>query len=300
MIVTSQTLKDLMTGFKKHYQDGFRETESQYQKIATVIPSSTASNTYAGLGDWPELVEWIGDRQFKNMKTFDYTIKNKDWESSIEVKRTDIEDDNLGIYAPRFQAAGRAAKIHPDRLVFNALKDGMNQICFDGQNFFDTDHPIFPNVDGTGTAKTVSNFYTGTGPAWYLLDTSQPLKPMIYQNRKDMTFTSMTADTDEAVFMRNMYRYGIDGRSNVGFGFWQMAACSKEDLTADNFEKVYDGMCNLEADGGRPLDITPTMLIVPPTLRSKAEKILKAKTVNSGDDNTNFERVELVIAKWVK
>ena len=79
-----------------------------------------------------------------------------------------------------------------------------------------------------------------------------------------------------------------------------MAACSKEDLTAANFEKVYDGMCNLETDGGRPLDITPTMLIVPPTLRSKAEKILKAKTVNGGDDNTNFERVELVIAKWVK
>lgn len=30
-------------------------------------------------------------------------------------------------------------------------------------------------------------------------------------------------DTDENVFMNNQFIYGADGRSNAGYGFWQMA-----------------------------------------------------------------------------
>lgn len=34
---------------------------------------------------------------------------------------------------------------------------------------------------------------------------------------------SMVKDTDENVFMNNQFIYGADGRSNAGYGFWQMA-----------------------------------------------------------------------------
>ena len=43
--------------------------------------------------------------------------------------------------------------------------------CYDGQNFFDTDHP----VGEQGSQETVSNVQTGAGPAWYLLDTTRPV-----------------------------------------------------------------------------------------------------------------------------
>ena len=53
MIITPDTLKALFTGFKKNFQDGLKMADSQYKEIATVIPSSTTSNTYGWLGQWP-------------------------------------------------------------------------------------------------------------------------------------------------------------------------------------------------------------------------------------------------------
>ena len=60
MIITPDTLKALFIGFKKNFQDGLKMAESQYKEIATVIPSSTASNTYGWLGQWPAFREWDG------------------------------------------------------------------------------------------------------------------------------------------------------------------------------------------------------------------------------------------------
>lgn len=59
--------------------------------------------------------------------------------------------------------------------------------------------------------------------AWFLLDTHRRIKPIIYQVRKDMKMTAMTKDTDENVFMNDEFIWGVDGRCNVGYSFWQLA-----------------------------------------------------------------------------
>nr|WP_255327039.1 Mu-like prophage major head subunit gpT family protein [Pseudomonas aeruginosa] len=89
-----------------------------------MIPSTTASNTYGWLGQFPKLREWIGQRVIKDMAAQGYQITNKLFESTVGVKRTDIEDDNLGVYGPLMQEMGRAAGAHPDELVFALLKAG--------------------------------------------------------------------------------------------------------------------------------------------------------------------------------
>ncbi len=63
----------------------------------------------------------------------------------------------------------------------------------------------------------------GADSAWYLLCTTRPLKPLIYQERKAPRFVALDQETDNNVFMRKQYLYGVDGRSNAGYGFWQMA-----------------------------------------------------------------------------
>ena len=299
MIITPAALKALMTGFKKNYQDGLQIAQSQFREVATVVPSSTAGNTYGWLGQWPGFREWVGDRQFKDMQAHSYAIANKHYESTIKVNRNDIEDDNVGNYAPLFTEMGRAAAVHPDELVYGLLKLGNSTLCYDGQNFFDTDHSVFANVDGTGAQTTVSNLYTGAAPAWYLLDTSRALKPLIFQERKAMNFTAMTADTDESVFMRNEYRYGVDGRHNVGFGFWQMASMSTEEMTPDNFAKVYTAMISQRGDGGRPLAIKPTLLVVPPTLEDAAKAIVEADKLANGAYNPHAKKVTVSSTPWL-
>ncbi|MBF5759386.1 head protein, partial [Escherichia coli] len=166
-------------------------------------PSTSKSNTYGWLGQFPQFREWIGSRVIEKMKAYGYAIVNKTFEGTVAINRDDFEDDNLGIYSPLFQEMGRAAAAQPDELVFAALRDGINAACYDGQNFFDTEHPVYPKVDGSGDAQMVSNMFvakTGSvgaqadysGPAWYLLDCSRAVKPLIYQDRRKAELVAQT------------------------------------------------------------------------------------------------------------
>lgn len=301
-VVTPALLSALQTGFRKEWQDAFdaARAEVQYLKIATEVPSTTASNTYGWLGDFPDFREWVGDRVIKDMAAHGYAISNKDYESTVGVKRTDIEDDQIGIYAPMMAHMGQMSAQFPDKLVFDLLKAGGSTLCYDGQNFFDTDHPVYPGVDGTGTAATVSNMDvpgTGAGPAWYLLDTRNVLKPIIFQNRKAPVFTPMTKLDDEAVFTSNQFRYGVDMRCNVGFGFWQQAYMSQQPLDATHFNAAYAAMQQFTADGGRPLGTRPSLLVVPPQLRAQALDIVSAERLANGQTNTNQGVVQLIVSE---
>ncbi len=296
-IITPALLSALNTGFKKDYQDAFEamRAASVYQKIATVVPSATASNTYGWLGQFPAFREWVGDRVIKDMAAHGYAITNKSWEATVGVKRTDIEDDAVGVYRPLMAEMGRAAAAFPDELVFGLLKAGETTLCYDGQNFFDTDHPVYPNVDGTGTATLVSNLQAGTETPWYLLDASRALKPIIYQERKAPEFVAKTRSDDETVFMSNEYRYGVDLRANAGFGFWQMAFKSKAALTPENYAAARTAMMSLKADGGRPLGIRPTLLVVPPSLEAAARAIVGSQLTTGGATNPWYGTAEVIV-----
>jgi len=304
-IVTPALLKSLFTSYHTFFQKGLGMARPQYNKIATVIQSSTASNTYGWLGQWPGFREWVGDRVIKNMESHGYQILNKAFESTVGVKRTHIEDDNLGIYAPMMEEMGRATAVFPDELVFPLLKSGFHSECYDGQYFFDTDHPVNRQMDGQGEDISVSNVLIDanyTGDAWYLLDTSRALKPLIYQERKKPQFIRMTQEEDEAVFMRGEYRYGVDLRCNVGFGFWQMAYGVKAPLTLDNLWTVYSHMRGFKADGGRPLGIKPKMLVVPTALEKQATQLLERELFVEGSDPVSNElkgKFELVVPDYL-
>ena len=119
------------------------------QLTATVVPSTTDSETYAWLGDIPGMREWIGDREIQNITASGYTIKNKNFESTISVDRNAVDDDKLGLYNVQIQALARTAAAHPDGLVFDLLAAGFTEKCFDGKPFFSDGH--------TAGEKTVSN-----------------------------------------------------------------------------------------------------------------------------------------------
>lgn len=301
-VITPALLVALRTGFQASFQGALQAAPSEFKKLATVVPSTSAGNTYGWLGQFPQLREWVGDRVVKDMAAQGYQISNKLFESTVGVKRTDIEDDNVGIYSPLFAEMGRAAGYHPDEMVFALLKAGHISLCFDGQYFFDTDHPVYPNVDGTGAAATVANSFApgaNPGPAWYLLDTSRALKPLIYQERTKPEFTSMTKLDDEQVFTADEFRYGVRARNNAGFGFWQMAVRSTKPLDAASFQEAYDAMRGFKADGGRPLNLKPTLLVVPTNLRAAAQAVVGIERLEGGATNPNYGLVEILDSAWV-
>ncbi|MFQ2172392.1 Mu-like prophage major head subunit gpT family protein [Aeromonas rivipollensis] len=300
-MITPALLQSLFTGFKKNFEDAKSEAPTQYTKISTVIKSTTKSNTYGWLGKFPSLRKWVGDRVIESMKTHGYQIVNEDFEATVAVDRNDIEDDELGIYAPLFQEMGLAAGVHPDELCFGLLGAGFTTPCYDAQYFFDTDHPVYPKADGTGTPALVANLVVDagySGEPWFLLDTSRALKPIIFQERKAPQMIAMTKIDDESVFTRKEFRYGVDCRDAAGFGFWQLAFANKRALTPDNLWDAFSKMRAFEADGGRKLGVKATLLVVPASLEKLATQMLE-RELSESSSNELKGKLELVVADYL-
>lgn len=299
-IVTPALIQSLFTAWKGDFKKGVENADTQWRKIATEIPSTTKSNTYGWLGKFPKFREWIGDRVINSMKAHGYTVTNKTFESTVGVSRDDIEDDEVGIYGAVFEEMGNEAEAHPDDLVFNLLASATTTLCYDGQNFLDTDHPVYPNADGTGSAVSVSNYDDngGTGTTWYLLDVTRPIKPFIFQNRRKPDLKAMTKLDDEHVFTSNEYRFGADCRGNAGVGFWQMIYGSRKPLTGDNLWEAVTAMREFKADGGRKLKIKPSLLVVPPSLEKEATRLLE-RELDSNSSNELKGRLELLVADYL-
>jgi len=291
LVVNRDSLNAMYNGFNAAFNDAFAGVQPMWQKVATEVPSTAKVENYGWLGEFPQLREWIGDRHVKSIAASGYAILNKKWESSIGVPRDDIEDDAYGVFSKLFAQMGYSASSHPDQLVFPLLAAGFATNCFDGQYFFDTDHPV-----GAGI---VSNSGGGSGSGWYLLDTSRPLKPIIFQRRRNYALTAMTDMKDEGVWMRDEYRYGVDARVNVGYGFWQMGYGSKQTLDATNFDAAVAAMLAFKSDDGRPLGINPNLLVVAPANRAAARALIESETLASGASNTNFKAVELYVCPWL-
>ena len=301
MLVNKLALSAIFVNLKTTFNNAFAAAPTQWDQIAMLVPSTGKSNDYAWLSNFPRMKKWIDEKTIKALSAFKYSIVNDDWEATVEVDRNDIEDDLLGIYKPQAEMAGFSAKQLPDEIVFDLLNNGFTAPCYDGQYFFDTDHPVYPKADGTGVAVPTANVVIDeayTGEPWYVLDTKKALKPFIFQERKKPELVSMTKTDDEAVFTSKQFRYGVDCRDAAGYGFWQMAFANKRTLNADNLWDCIQKIRQFEADGGRKLGIAPTMLVVPPSLEKLATRLLE-RELDANSSNELKGRLELVVADYL-
>ncbi|MDT8855931.1 Mu-like prophage major head subunit gpT family protein [Paracoccaceae bacterium Fryx2] len=297
MIINSQTLDLAFRGFKTVYSDAFAAAPAHADKIAMTVPSASRDETYGWLGMFPRLREWVGGRYVNGLKAHGFTIANRKFEATVSVGRTDIADDKLGLFKPMFAEMGQDSRRHPEELVFGLLKAGFTTNCFDGQNFFDTDHPV--ELDAGAAPVLVSNMQAGSGAPWFLLDTSRAVRPIIWQEREKYEFQSITGANDQHVFMNDEYIYGVRARVNAGFGLWQLAFGSKADLTEANYAAARAAMMNFKSDGGRILGVPPTVLVVPPSLESAALHPLNTETKDGGGSNPWKGTAELIVTPYV-
>lgn len=294
MLVNKASISAAFVALKTLFNNAFKEAPSTWDKIAMKVPSSTGSNLYAWLSAFPKMRRWVGDKHVKNLQAYSYSVQNEDFEATVAVNRNHIEDDQLGIYQPQAQMAGFSAKQLPDEIVYELVNNGFSKTCYDGQYFFDTDHPVadssvsnmgtkalsaaslagaqasygaartamrkFKDEDGRpinitptvllvppaledtaralltvdrledgkpnpykNTAELVVETRLTSDTAWFLLDTSKPVRPFIYQERKAPVFVQQTDPEAEDVFNRKEYKFGAEARAAGGYGFWQMA-----------------------------------------------------------------------------
>lgn len=297
--ITQAQIDLLKTTLIARWNAGLKVSPDDWKKIAKLVKSNGKSNTYEWLSQFPAFREWVGSRLHKQFKETAYTVVNRKFESTVDVQRTDIEDDNIGQYGTLAESAGQSATDLKNDLVFQALSAGFSAICYDGQFFFDTDHPVAENEDGSGAARSVSNMQEGTGAPWVLLCTKRAAAPIYLQERQAAEFDSITSVQNGNVFDLDVYSFGGRWRGEAAYGFWQCAFGSKAALNADNFNAAYAAMMKFTSDGGRKLGIVPDTLVTGPDNMAVAEALLKAQQNAAGASNTNYNKVQLIVTPWM-
>lgn len=299
MALTQAQIDALKTTLVAKFNAGLALSPEDWKKVAKLIKSDGKSNTYAWLSQFPAFREWVGSRVHKVYKETAYVVVNRKFESTVDVQVTDIEDNNLGHYGVQAETAGQAAGDLKNDLIFQAIANGFNTVCYDGQYFFDTDHPVYANEDGTGAVTSVSNVQAGAGAPWALLCTKRAAAPFYLQERVPVKFQALTDAQNSQVFDLDVYSFGGRWRGEAAYGFWQTAFASKAVLSSANFEAAYDAMMQFKGDGLRKLGIIPDTLIVGPENRAAAEAILKKHNLANGESNINYGRVELIVTPWL-
>lgn len=160
MLINSQNLSGIFQGFRVLFRQSFTEQSTFWEKLATKVMSTTGTETYAWLLNIPQMHEWVGDREIKNLSADDYTLKNKLYASTIAIPRSDIEDDAIGTWRPAVSMMATEAKTFPDSLLADLMKNGDVNKCYDGKPFFSDSHKVGKtNISNKGNKKLTPESY---------------------------------------------------------------------------------------------------------------------------------------------
>lgn len=301
LIINQELLDSYKVTLSRKFDGAFAAAPAaEWQKIATQIESGSSRNDYSWLGELSSMKRWLGKRILEALRTFKYSIENEEWELTMAVKRTEIEDDQGGLFpvlGSRAEILARAAARQPDELIWQqTLAKGEELACYDGQSLFDVSH----GVGQPGTQHDVSNLLgTGANPAWYIFDTSRPIKPLIFQNRKTPEFVGLFDLTNPNVFYNREFVYGVDSRNAAGFGLWQTSIKSTEPLNEENFTKARRLMASYTNDEGVKLGLRADLLVVPQELEDVARKMLTVELLPNLGSNYLRGATELHVSKYL-
>lgn len=289
MIIDNANLRNLRTGFQTRFQAGLGRAPRITDPFVTEVASTTKTETYGWLGDFPIFRKWVGQKVVKALEERSYQLTNDDYEVTVAIHKHKLEDDNLGLYGPMLEGIGQDAAYLRDRLCLDALKAGHTSLCYDGQYFFDTDHVINgATVSNSNTAATVN--------PWYLMDLSKPLKPIIFQNRKSPIFVSNVSHlaANDHLFETGEYKFGGEARGAAGYSYWQTSYRSTATLNATNYEAARAAMAALTDDNGEPLGIKPTHIVVGNTNLAAARTLFEAQNEAGGASNIYWKTLTVI------
>jgi phage major head subunit gpT-like protein len=298
MELSTGNLSALFTGFGMDFQNGFEMANIWWDQLLSKTPSASALQQYPFMGRTTKFREWEGSRVIQNAEAKLYSLTNRHFEDTIGVKVDHIKDDQYGVYSKIFEMLGWDTKVFPDMALGGLLQyaianidaptaapgvkngltfSGPDIVGYDGKTLFSASHPV--GLEGNTTA--VSNVDSGgSGEYWFLWNCARPIRPAIWQEREAYKLVRMDEITDEKVFNDNQFRFGIDGRSAIGIGPWQLCYASNQDLSnPQNFGKARAAMRKFKTDAGQPFgswsgNPTKKFLIVPSDLESYAMQLL--------------------------
>lgn len=136
-VVNSDVLAAILTNYRTLFATDFAAAmkAQPWREVAMEIPSTSLTESYNWLGTPPKMEDVThGEPTLSGLHSFNFSITNNIYKAAVEVERSMIEDDKLGMVMPRVRQLGPEAARHPGELIFSLLEDNGN--AFDDTAFF--------------------------------------------------------------------------------------------------------------------------------------------------------------------
>lgn len=151
-------------GFGTRLANRLKEYQPLYPLLATVVMTDKLLNREIWLNAVPNMRLWEGTRQIARISAENLPIVTRPHENAIAISRSDIINDQLGLYAPMVDKLADTYPFALDDLFITMLCAGVAGTSlgttYDGQNLIDTDH-TFRSRDTGNSAFQYSNKVTG-------------------------------------------------------------------------------------------------------------------------------------------
>lgn len=213
----------LTASLRSEFWKAWQETAvpAAYEKFTQTLPSTTKIENFVNTSPVPGMSEWFGQRNYGQVDSFIYQIRNKTFTTGIKVTLEDLEDDQVNFISSKAKELTNKARKFPGRLVLKTLSAGASTLGIDGSNFFASSHNFGSGNNAltfTGNGNSDSNTYKLA--ALYTGD-QLGMKPMIWLNRSGPEFGT-NSGTPQSKESRQV-RYWCDLRGAAAPGYWMGA-----------------------------------------------------------------------------
>ena len=139
-ITRSDIAAALASGMKTIFMQELTQVPALWPMFATPVTSNKKSEDYGWLGQiaMPQL--FTDERAPRGLTEQSFSVTNLKWENTIPVEKDALEDEQYGFLDIRVRDLAGKGVQHIDKTIAEAFEDGDENTCYDGQNFFDTDH----------------------------------------------------------------------------------------------------------------------------------------------------------------
>ncbi|MCA9252839.1 MAG: Mu-like prophage major head subunit gpT family protein [Phycisphaerae bacterium] len=147
----------LTKGLRSEFSNRFDGATTHFQDLSTRIVSNGHTEIYRWLGSVPQMREWGTGRVARGLRPESYSIENLKYESTLEVDRDELSDDQTGQIRVRIGELAERAATHKDYLIAQLLENGDQSgfHSYDGVSFFGSSHVSGASgtQDNTATAS---------------------------------------------------------------------------------------------------------------------------------------------------
>jgi len=140
--------------------DGFGPSEN-VKMLATEVSANNGSRIYGFLGSVPGVKEWIGSKTYKQLKEYNYVVRNKEWYNAVTMRKNELRRSGLIDIPMMLEGLVREHANNKLEMIIGALNDGTSGTAYDNIAFFSNASGVRVNDNLLGGAGvTLANLKT--------------------------------------------------------------------------------------------------------------------------------------------